>query len=56
LVKKDRKGYRLDASARGNLGGLCDLVVDRESPLLVGNYQRKESKRRVELERFFRGI
>jgi len=56
LVEKGGKGHRLNTGAEGNSSGLCDPVVDRECPLLVGNYQRKESRRRVELERFLRGI
>jgi hypothetical protein len=56
LVEKGGLGHRLDAGAKGNSSGLCDLVVDRECPLLVGNYKRKESRRRVEMERFLREI
>jgi hypothetical protein len=37
-LRKVEKGYRSVASARENLGGLWDPVVDRECPLLVGNY------------------
>jgi hypothetical protein len=47
LVEKGGKGHRSDASTEGNLSGLCDPVVNRECPLLVGNYQRKKSRRRV---------
>jgi hypothetical protein len=37
-LRKVEKDYRSVASARENLGGLWDPVVDRECPLLVGNY------------------
>jgi hypothetical protein len=55
LVEEGRKSYRLDASARGNMSGLCDLVVNWERPLLVGNYKREENMRRVKVE-FSRGV
>jgi len=56
LVEKGGESHRSDASAREDPSRLCNLVADRECPLLVGNYLRKESRRRIELERFLRGI
>jgi hypothetical protein len=56
LVEKGGESHRSDASARKDPGRLCNLVADRECPLLVGNYLRKERRRMIELERFSRGI
>jgi hypothetical protein len=45
LVEKSGKGYRSNASAKGNTGKLCNPIVDGEHPFFIGNYQREESKK-----------